>query len=252
MHICNHPKDNIVKKLNNSYLYKTSRQLASAAILAISSTTVSAGLVPVDWKTPGDNLLVQDTSSGIEWLKLTETNGLNYNDVSAQLGAGGTYEGLRYATSAEVVNLYAANFFIDLSEGATDTITGPFDSRIQDVANALGNIVNQLNLQIYPFGVLGFTADVFTGIQKPTQPPKPPAPQPAHERLGAYYYSPNMDLTTGDNVYNTANEYYNWDVNSNVAWGHYLVSAVPLPSAVWLFGSGVIGLFGVTMRKQRT
>jgi hypothetical protein len=33
--------------------------------------------------------------------------------------------------------------------------------------------------------------------------------------------------------------------------GHLLVRAVPIPSAVWLFGSGLIGLIGLARRKIR-
>jgi hypothetical protein len=31
---------------------------------------------------------------------------------------------------------------------------------------------------------------------------------------------------------------------------HYLVSTVPLPSALWLFGSGLLGLIGIAGRKK--
>ena len=33
--------------------------------------------------------------------------------------------------------------------------------------------------------------------------------------------------------------------------GHFLVKAVPVPAAVWLFGSGLLGLIGVARRKAR-
>ncbi|WP_297293005.1 PEP-CTERM sorting domain-containing protein, partial [Oceanicoccus sp.] len=40
-------------------------------------------------------------------------------------------------------------------------------------------------------------------------------------------------------------EYYAWAVRSGD------VSAVPVPAAVWLFGSGLVGLIGVSRRKRR-
>jgi len=46
-----------------------------------------------------------DTQSGLEWLDLNQTQGLSFDEVSAQLGAGGTYAGYRYATTAEAQNL---------------------------------------------------------------------------------------------------------------------------------------------------
>ena len=42
----------------------------------------------------------------------------------------------------------------------------------------------------------------------------------------------------------TANSFYGWAVQSGD------VSAVPVPAAVWLFGSGLLGLFGVARRKK--
>ena len=36
----------------------------------------------------------------------------------------------------------------------------------------------------------------------------------------------------------------------NVAIGPFPVSEVPVPAAVWLFGSGLIGLIGIARRKK--
>ena len=47
-----------------------------------------------------------DTSSGLVWLDLTETIGQSYLDVSSELGAGGLYEGYRYANTSEVKDFY--------------------------------------------------------------------------------------------------------------------------------------------------
>jgi len=40
---------------------------------------------------------------------------------------------------------------------------------------------------------------------------------------------------------------FNYEITINGS-----VSAVPVPAAVWLFGSGLIGLFGISRRKQMT
>jgi len=50
-------------------------------------------------------LVTYDTQSGLEWLDLSETLGLSFNQVSAQFGAGGRYAGYRYATTLEAQNL---------------------------------------------------------------------------------------------------------------------------------------------------
>ena len=36
----------------------------------------------------------------------------------------------------------------------------------------------------------------------------------------------------------------------NSTWTNYTVSSVPVPAAVWLFGSGLLGLAGVARRKR--
>ena len=50
----------------------------------------------------------------------------------------------------------------------------------------------------------------------------------------------------------TSNEFYTRNITSaDSHFGSYLVRTtfVPVPAAVWLFGSGLIGLIGVTKRK---
>ena len=47
------------------------------------------------------------TVDGVDWLDLTETAGMSYNDVTAQMGIGGTYEGWSYASRLQVRDLWA-------------------------------------------------------------------------------------------------------------------------------------------------
>ena len=48
------------------------------------------------------------TVDGIDWLDLTATAGMSYNEVNAQLGVGGSYEGWTYASRAQVEGLWTA------------------------------------------------------------------------------------------------------------------------------------------------
>ena len=66
----------------------------------------SASLVLDDWNTLDDRLIVRDERTGLEWLNLGLTTGLSFNQVNAQLGAGGSYQGFRFATLEEVESLY--------------------------------------------------------------------------------------------------------------------------------------------------
>jgi len=76
---------------------------AIAVLVAVADAErAQAVLLTSDWQTVGDGLLTEDTDTGLKWLDLTETAGQSFDSVFAQLGAGGTYDGFRYATAAEV------------------------------------------------------------------------------------------------------------------------------------------------------
>jgi len=47
-----------------------------------------------------------DTASGLDWLDLTETDGMSFDAVAAQLGAGGLFEGWSFASSVQVTTLF--------------------------------------------------------------------------------------------------------------------------------------------------
>ena len=55
---------------------KTTPVCKVAMIIAaglLFSTVSQAAIVSADWKTAGDNLITRDTTSGLDWLDLTET-----------------------------------------------------------------------------------------------------------------------------------------------------------------------------------
>lgn len=54
--------------------------LTSLAIL-LASTSASAELISSDWLAGGDNRVVLDTETGIEWLDMSETRGMDISDL---------------------------------------------------------------------------------------------------------------------------------------------------------------------------
>jgi hypothetical protein len=203
--------------------------------LTIFSFNVNAAIISVDWKTAGDGLITRDTVSGLDWLDLTETNGLTYEYVSGQLGAGGQFDGYRYATNSEAVALWA-NFGIDLNTGATTYIPGYVDPAIENAAMFMGNIFNEYNADDR-FGVYGLTGETLrTGIYYTLG-----AWESVWEGVTYTYYSPIG-----------AREAPSY--TSAIYQGSYLVKpdVIPVPAAVWLFGSGLVGLIGVARRKTRS
>ena len=67
----------------------------------------SAALIEQDLFAAGDGLITFDDQTGLEWLDLTETTNLSYNDVETD-GGGWLSLGFRHATGAEVCDLMAA------------------------------------------------------------------------------------------------------------------------------------------------
>ncbi|HHH45128.1 MAG TPA: hypothetical protein ENK49_13410 [Gammaproteobacteria bacterium] len=72
----------------------------------VFSNAFATTLVARDWQAAGDNALTYDSSTNLEWLDLTQTLGESVVYVDSQLGAGGMYDGFRYATRTEVQQLF--------------------------------------------------------------------------------------------------------------------------------------------------
>lgn len=74
------------------------KQLITACLAATGLQSASAG----DLWYLGETTI--DKQTGYQWLALSETVGLSYNEVTAQMGAGGQFEGYRYASQREVLS----------------------------------------------------------------------------------------------------------------------------------------------------
>lgn len=96
-----------MESINEGFIRSRILGAVCTCFIAVTSNA-SAAIVSVDWKTAGDNLITRDTSSGLEWLDLTQTANLSFNDVTAQLGVGDTFEGWSYATGAQVATFWDA------------------------------------------------------------------------------------------------------------------------------------------------
>ncbi len=168
------------------------KSTALAIILFALSINANAALI-------NNGTYTTDSATGLDWLDLSLTNSMSYDQVSSQFGVGGLFEGYRYATVAE----------LDAFGSGASLAT------IDDLwASSAG-------------AILFFTAD-FTG---------------SGNVVVGYY-----DLAQA--LFNPSQTSYpSGAATSSLASALVSVSAVPLPAAVWLFGSGLIGLVGAARRK---
>jgi len=196
-------------------------------VLCLFAINANAALVSADWQTSGDNLITRDTETGLDWLELTETTNMSYEYVTSQLGVGGQFEGWSYATTVQISSLF------DSAGG-----TGPYDgwsSRNNGVVEYLLNLWGSTT---------GFLDSSFMSGDLNS-----PFGDPArwYHRIG----DQPTQATSSTEDFMLLNVGASGDSSSTNIIGSALirVSPVPVPSAVWLFVSGLIGLVGFTNVK---
>lgn len=76
-------------------------KIIMSLLLLIMSMQGYADLISLDDSAFGVGSITRDTDTGLDWLDVTATRDLSYDDVAAQMSVGGSYEGWRYATVTE-------------------------------------------------------------------------------------------------------------------------------------------------------
>jgi len=227
--------------------------VAAATILGSSfmlSTHAMAVTYGVDFVDNGH--YTTDLDSSLDWLDVTISVSQTYKYVSSQFGVAGEYEDWRYATEIEF------NDMISNWTGTKISNTAPSHGHVRHPEG----VIDGLHL------LLGSTLDTgyirFSGG--------------TYDSLYGYAEGELWDVTAGliaDTDISTGNHWvatiFDFDrypedvdytdskahlesVNSARAnLGSYLVretSPVPVPAAVWLMGTGLLGLMGYSRKKN--
>jgi len=199
---------------------------AVCACLTVISVNANAAIID-------NTTYTTDTASGLDWLDLTETVGRTYDDISSKFGSGQEFDGWRYATLLEVTSFWNAfggndsyyNTVSTQNNGLTDTVSPLWGYTNCDVATCDSGLRYSWAITANTLTVSGTHGSVF---------------------LSDYAVDTDEVKLTFGAINDTA---------SSINIGHALVrgealSAVPVPAAAWLFGSGLLGLIGVARRKK--
>jgi len=197
-------------------------RLLCAVGASLALVTFNASAVLVD-----NGTFTTDTRTGLDWLDIIQTENMSYNQVTAQLGTGGLFEGWVYATNAQV-----SEFFT--SAGGTP----PYD--LSNTTN-IGVVAPLVNLWGPTSPLVGTDSIVFiTG----------------DESLSAGSNTRNVGSLGAGISYDQmrlSNTFVPDDIIDPL-YGSALVrvSSVPVPGAIWLFGSGFLGLIEIARRRKAT
>lgn len=80
--------------------------LTARVLPAVTSVMLALAVAPVHATLIDLGQFTRDTESGLEWLDLTETNGLSFDDVAGRQSSTGALAGWRHASRAEVVTFW--------------------------------------------------------------------------------------------------------------------------------------------------
>ncbi len=213
------------------------KSFAIAATTLVLSTGVNAATVTYGYLTSDDTTnYILDTNTGRQYLRFNE-NRLTYADTLIAVGAGGTYEGWSMATSTIADDFYSA-----ILGTATTPCTGA-TSQYTTCGYVTGWVDNVFGTSSRTWRDQFFYLSTFA------------TPGVFARDVGLFNIEDTGQLRDTDDAMSFFDADVNVTTTADFVVGYMLyrdVAAVPVPSAVWLFGAGLLGLFGVARRKIRS
>jgi hypothetical protein len=210
--------------------------LLGSSVLCLSISTANAALTNIDWKVADDELITGD-DFGLEWLDLSETRDRSYNEVSMSLGAGQEFDGFRYATRSEVEGLWtSAGGDPNHYDGWSTQNNGIFDVLAPFWGDTYCLAMSCSAGEGYSWSV---TAEVSGEASH-------------HYRALALDLTARLESLLQDFFKSDRAEFGDGTTDTRVAHGlvRTSITPVPVPAAIWLFGTALIGMFGLNRRRK--
>jgi hypothetical protein len=218
-----------------------------AAGLSLSTASYSAAVDFID-----NVHYTTDTISGLDWLDVTQTVNMSWNDVNSQLNAGGALEGWNFATGTQfltMINNFAGTSFSTTPSSRYDyLVEGVADQLVRLLGNTLNSFhVHYNNNSSYALDntvghTLGWLAETDGG----------------YARRAMIFDNDEKFANRLDYV--NANIQYNALTYKEYHIGAYLVratqytapnlSAVPIPAAAFLFAPALLGFLGLRHKRR--
>lgn len=191
-----------------------------------------------------------DLNNDLDWLDVTISVNQSYNYVSSQFGSGGEYYGWRYATGSEFNNMVSSwtgteiadddYTIVSHNEGDIDLLHfllgSTLDSWYINEHGGTVDAVNGVDEGDYEDFTQGYIADVYD--------------ENSHYRAIIH----DADKWAANTDYTQARLAPRENNNPHPAVGSFLVrdtlTPVPVPAAVWLMGSGLLGLLGYSRQRK--
>jgi len=178
---------------------------------------VAAQLAPlesVDDSAFGVDSVTRDNVAGLEWLDVTLSTNISYNDIITEFDPGGTFEGWRHAKADELISLFvnAGIPLASIGSGFQSSLSGPVQT-LQDLVGV--TVSGALNRD----QTLAFIEDYGLGD----------GPPPAGQR---YVWAVSLDLSSLDGSAGRA--FLDFENQAHSALGHWLVREVTSASGVFI------------------
>lgn len=183
---------------------------------------------------------LSDSDTNIDWLNLTATNGLSYDQVEAELQQGGQFSGWAFADRSQIFGLLdnagGSGEYINYIPYPDGSVRPNNPVSLLPFLNMWGissdpNIYNMLyygqriDATQAQYGVITITG--FEGF------------------FSAYPETSNISFSAG-----VSNPSFWSGEGINSILIRPSLAPIPAPAAIWLFGSGLIGLFSFVRAKN--